>query len=214
MKRNILGPSIRDIRKENHLTQKQLSELTGFKQNTISQHESQKRELSENDLIKYAKALNINVGQFYDRLNNGLSDSDNIVNDESSKVFKDITQVPVIGDIACGDPITALQNIEEYMPAPSSSLPVGNNFYLRCDGESMKPTINNGSLVLIHEQPTVEDGEIAAVLIDGEATLKRVKHQGKTVILIPDNNQFNPIVLTDDIDARILGKALQVVNSL
>lgn len=134
--------------------------------------------------------------------------------DSNIRVFKDITQVPVIGDIACGDPITALQNIEEYMPAPSSSLPVGNNFYLRCDGESMKPTINNGSLVLIHEQPTVEDGEIAAVLIDGEATLKRVKHQGKTVILMPDNNQFNPIVLTDDIDARILGKAVQVVNSL
>ncbi|CAI2620230.1 LexA repressor [Apilactobacillus kunkeei] len=134
--------------------------------------------------------------------------------DSEIKVFKDITQVPVIGNIACGDPITAIQNVEEYMPAPSSSLPVGNNFYLRCDGDSMKPTINSGSLVLIHEQPTVEDGEIAAVLIDGDATLKRVKHQGKTVILMPDNNQYNPIVITDDIDARILGKAVQVVNSL
>lgn len=93
MKRNILGPSIRDIRKENHLTQKQLSELTGFKQNTISQHESQKRELSENDLIRYSKALNIDVGQFYDHLNNGLSKAQNIVNDNSPKVIKEINAI-------------------------------------------------------------------------------------------------------------------------
>lgn len=93
MKRNILGPSIRDIRKENHLTQKQLSELTGFKQNTISQHESQKRELSENDLIRYSKALNIDVGKFYDHLNNGLSKAQNIVNDNSPKVIKEINAI-------------------------------------------------------------------------------------------------------------------------
>lgn len=93
MKRNILGPSIRDIRKENHLTQKELSGLTGFKQNTISQHESQKRELSEYDLIKYAKALNVNVNQFYDRLSNGIDEADKIVNDNSPKVVREINAI-------------------------------------------------------------------------------------------------------------------------
>lgn len=130
------------------------------------------------------------------------------------ETFKDITQVPVIGAIACGNPITAEQNIDEYMPAPSASLPTGENFYLRCKGDSMNPTIKDGSLVLIHEQPVVEDGEIAAVLIDGDATLKRVKHQGNTIILLPDNTKFDPIILTGNVQARILGKAVQVVNYL
>lgn len=93
MKKNILGPAIRDIRKENHLTQNELSDLTGFKQNTISQHESQKRELSENDLIKYAKALNVSVSQLYDRLSDGLKDSKEIATDESYKVIHEINVI-------------------------------------------------------------------------------------------------------------------------
>ena len=78
----------------------------------------------------------------------------------------------------------------------------------------MNPTINDGSLVLIHEQPVVKYGEIAAVLIDNEATPKRVKHQGSTIILLPDNTKFDPIILIGSIQARILGKAVQVINYL
>ncbi len=133
---------------------------------------------------------------------------------ESEQAYHDVIQIPVLGEIACGEPITAEQNIDEYMPAPAFITPNGTNFYLKAEGNSMEPTIKDGALVLIHEQPTVEDGEIAAVLIDNEATLKRVKHQGDTIILLPDNTTFNPILLTDDVDARILGKAIQVVNGL
>lgn len=65
--------------------------------------------------------------------------------------------------------------------------------------------------MLIREQPTVEDGEIAAVLVNGdtEATLKRVKHQNGLVLLVPDNTQFTPYVVTEQNPARILGKALR-----
>lgn len=66
--KNVLGPVIKRIRLENKMTQSDLSKITGYKQNTISQHESQKRELSETDLIKYAKAFNIKPQYFYDRL--------------------------------------------------------------------------------------------------------------------------------------------------
>lgn len=94
MERNILGPSIRDIRKENHLTQKQLSDLTGFKQNTISQHESQKRELSETDLIRYAKALNVSINQFYDRLSKtGIDEAKAVAHDQSNKVIREIDAI-------------------------------------------------------------------------------------------------------------------------
>lgn len=119
----------------------------------------------------------------------------------------------IIGEIACGDPITAEENIEGYTeeifekPVPSGTL-----FGLRCKGHSMEPTIHDGSIVTIREQPDVEDDEIAAVLIDddSEATLKRVKHQGDSIILIPDNKEFSPIILNKENPGRILGKVVHV----
>lgn len=80
----------------------------------------------------------------------------------------------------------------------------------------MNPTIKNGDLVLVRQQPDVEDGEIAAVLMleTNEATLKRVKRSGGVVILLPDNQDYEPIVLTSDTLARILGKAMQVTSNL
>lgn len=80
----------------------------------------------------------------------------------------------------------------------------------------MEPTIKNGSLVLIRQQPEVEDGEIAAVLFtdDDEATLKRVKRSGDTMILLPDNRRYEPIIVSKDNPVRILGKAVRVTTNL
>ena len=80
----------------------------------------------------------------------------------------------------------------------------------------MEPTIPNGSLVLVREQPEVEYGSIAAVLVNGdtEATLKRVKQQGDIIILMPDNPEHEPIVVTPDNPARIIGQAVQVTQML
>ena len=127
-----------------------------------------------------------------------------------------ITKIPVLGQIACGDPITAEENIEEYRDTVADLLPSGNLFYLKAKGESMSPTIPNGAYVLIREQPDVEDGEIAAVLVDNdsEATLKRVKHQGNIVMLMPDNHEYDPIILSDDYTGRIIGKAMRFVADL
>ncbi|GAW63103.1 peptidase s24-like protein [Ligilactobacillus acidipiscis DSM 15836] len=125
-------------------------------------------------------------------------------------------KVPILGTIACGDPITADENIESYRETVADLLPNGTVFYLKAKGRSMEPTIPNGSYVLIREQPTVEDGEIAAVLVDNdsEATLKRVKHQGNIVMLMPDNHEYDPIILSDDYTGRIIGKAVRFVADL
>lgn len=124
--------------------------------------------------------------------------------------------IPILGEIACGDPITAEENIEGYIYEPLDSLPGGNLFYLRAKGHSMEPTIPNGSDVLIREQPEVEDDEIAAVLVNGdsEATLKRVKHQGNIVMLMPDNSSYSPYIVTENNPARILGKAIRYTTDL
>ncbi|GBG94613.1 bifunctional S24 family peptidase / transcriptional regulator [Ligilactobacillus salitolerans] len=127
-----------------------------------------------------------------------------------------IKRIPVLGTIACGNPITADENIEEYRETVADHLPTGSLFYLKAKGESMAPTIPNGSYVLVREQPSVEDGEIAAVLVNGdtEATLKRVKRQQDIVMLMPDNPGFDPIILSDDYTGRIIGKAVRSVVEL
>lgn len=141
---------------------------------------------------------------------------DNLLNTPVPNNIIDINQldsIPIIGTIACGEPILAEENIESYQLIPRDLLKCHRDvFALRCKGDSMSPTIKDGSLVIIHQQPFVEDNEIAAVLINDEATLKRVKHtkDGK-VILLPDNHEYNPIILDEDDNNRILGKAVNVM---
>ena len=122
----------------------------------------------------------------------------------------DFKRIPILGTIACGDPILAEQNIEGYAYESLESLPKGNIFALRAKGDSMEPTIPNGSIVLIREQSDVESGEIAAVLVNGdtEATLKRVKRLGQITMLMPDNTKHDPIPVTKEKTARIIGKAV------
>lgn len=124
--------------------------------------------------------------------------------------------IPLLGDIACGEPITASENVSEYIDRSTVGLPNGNLFYLRCKGESMYPTIPDGAFVLMREQQDVEDGEIAAVLVNGdtEATLKRVKKQGDTVMLLPDNSSYPPFIVSEDNPARIIGKAMEFTTKL
>src|SRR5699024_909558 len=127
-----------------------------------------------------------------------------------------IVKIPVIGEIACGDPITANQNVIEYIDEPIEFLPQGNLFYLKAKGSSMYPTIPDGSLVLIREQPDVNNNEIGAVLLNDntEASLKRVKKQGDNIILISDNSEYMPIIVDKENPAKIIGRAVSIRRKL
>ena len=98
-------------------------------------------------------------------------------------------RVPLVGSIACGTPITAEQNIECYIGVPAAW---HADFALTCHGSSMAPTICDGDIVCIRRQPEVEQGEIAAVRIGEEATLKHFHRQGETVMLLADNTAVCP----------------------
>lgn len=125
---------------------------------------------------------------------------------------ENMVAVPVIGTIACGDPILAEENIVGYRYHLKDTLPKGETFFLTAKGDSMEPKIPDGSDVLIRLQNDVEDGEIAAVLVNGdaEATLKRVKKQGDIIMLIAENSAYAPYIITKNNPARILGKAVGV----
>lgn len=125
-----------------------------------------------------------------------------------------ITRIPIIGSIACGEPILSDDNITGYLDFPTSSLPKGDVFAMQTKGDSMTPTIPEGAKVVIRQQPTVENGEIAAVNVNGELTLKRVKKADDTILLIADNPAYDPIILKEDSSNYILGKAVDVSYSL
>ena len=119
-----------------------------------------------------------------------------------------MVRVPLVGSIACGTPILAEQNIESYIGVPAAW---NADFALTCHGDSMSPTICDGDIVCIHCQPEVEQGEIAAVRIGEEATLKHFHRQGDTVMLLADNAAVcPPMVYTGPQlnEIRIEGKAV------
>ena len=117
-------------------------------------------------------------------------------------------KIPLLGTIACGEPIMTDAPFEAYVELGSN---VNADFALRAAGDSMVGAfIRDGDIVFIHRQPTVDDGEIAAVLIDGEATLKRVRHVGTDLVLWPENPSYQPIIVPAGSakDIRVLGKAV------
>lgn len=131
--------------------------------------------------------------------------------DNLKQVIESI-KIPVLGIITCGDPILAEQNIVDYREEIAENVPSGELFYLQTKGNSMTPTIPENAYVLIRKQESVENNEIAAVLVNGdtEATLKRVRYQGDTIILMPDNSEHNPIIANEENPVRIIGKAIKV----
>ena len=131
--------------------------------------------------------------------------------------IKETKNIPLIGSIACGDPILAEENISDYISFPSELLPPsGRMFFLRASGNSMEPTIKDRSLVMIRKQSDVENGEVAAVIFNNqtEATLKRVKRQGNNIILVADNPAYLPILVDENNPITIIGKAIKTINSI
>lgn len=121
-------------------------------------------------------------------------------------------RAPLIGQIACGVPILAEQNIEDYIPYPDF---IDVDFCLTCKGDSMiNAGIYDGDIVFIKSQPDVEDGEIAAVQIsefdECDATLKRVYHGHNKITLVAENPEYNNMVYVnndDSVKVKIIGKA-------
>ncbi len=121
---------------------------------------------------------------------------------------------PRLGTIACGEPILAVENIEDYDDVPDD---IKCDFTLVCKGDSMmNARINDGDIVYIRKQEQVDNGEIAAVLIDNEATLKRVYVYSNKVILQPENPKYEPFVYVGEEmnEIRIIGKAVGFTSKL
>lgn len=197
--REILSKNLNRLLKSKGKTQADVVRELGIPEATIRSWFSGEKYPRIQNIQKLADYFNVKRSQITEDETNGL---ERVVN---------LVKIPVLGVITCGEPITAEQNIDGYREEISDFLPTGNLFYLKTRGDSMVPTVPSNSYVLIREQAEVEDGEIAAVLVNGdeEATLKRVKYQDNLVLLIADNPNYDPYIVTENNPARILGKAIK-----
>ena len=125
-----------------------------------------------------------------------------------------VREVPLVGRIAAGSPTLAEEHIEDVMTLPESLVGSGTLFMLEVRGDSMTGSgILDGDLVVVRSQPRVENGEIAACLVDGEeATVKRLERRDGRVILHSDNPSYEPMVFTSGVE--VLGKVVTVLRRL
>ncbi len=202
-----VGKKIKKLRKEKGLTQSELAKKLDVVSTAVSAWERDANKPMMDKLTIMSELFKVPISHFFDVEeipSNAITLTPNFV------------KIPVLGIIACGDPITAVENHDGYRYEPTEFLPKGNLFYLRTKGDSMEPTIPDNSFVLIREQPEVEYGEIAAVLVNGdtEITLKRVKKQGNAIFLMPDNPKHDPILVDENNPVRIIGKAVRYTQDL
>ncbi len=133
-----------------------------------------------------------------------------ILDDSFQLLRKEMVNVPIVGKIAAGSPLLAVENIESYFPIPSEYLPNAQTFLLEVKGESMiNAGVLSGDHILVKQQDTAENGEMVAALIDDSATVKTFYHENGHIRLQPENDTMDPIVVEEK-DVHILGKVIGV----
>ena len=168
-----------------NMTLLEVADKIGVKEATVQRYESGEiKNVKHETIVALAKLFQCSpqyLMGWSDQLNEAKAPlPDNLI------PLKKIFHVPLIGRIACGDPILAEQNYEATVMLPEK---VKADFALRCQGDSMvDANIQDGDIVFIKESPIVDNGEIAAVVIGEEATLKKVYIQNDTITLLPANS--------------------------
>ena len=214
----ILGDFIKNYRREHGCSMEQFAKMTGLSKAYISILERNVNPVNGKPVIPsletikaVAQAINMDFNEVIAVLDGNqpvsLKKEENDVPPGFEPMPK-MKKVPLIGAIACGDPITAIENRDGEIDAPED---MNCDFALRCKGNSMIGAgIHDGDAVYIHIQPEVENGEIAAVRIGDEATLKRVYLHTDYIELRPENAAYESIIRRREEmnDVHIEGKAI------
>lgn len=198
---------IKSRRTELGLTVEELAHKMGYKdKSSISKIENGKADIPQSKIAAFADALQTTPAYLM-----GWEEQPEPKKPTIPPGFEPMPKmkkIPLIGSIACGEPITAEQNIEKMVDVPEN---IRCDFSLTCHGDSMVDAgIHDKDVVYIRIQPEVENGEIAAVRIDGEATLKRVYYNPGTLTLMPANPAYAPMIYTGPQleEVHIEGKAV------
>lgn len=202
-----VGDRIRQVRQEQDVTQQELADYIGVSKQAVYKYENNiVTNIPTDKVDAIAKRLKVSPAYLM-----GWEEKPEPKKPTIPPGFEPMPKmkkIPLIGSIACGEPITAEQNIEKMVDVPEN---IRCDFSLTCHGDSMVDAgIHDKDVVYIRIQPEVENGEIAAVRIDGEATLKRVYYNPGTLTLMPANPAYAPMIYTGSQleEVHIEGKAV------
>ena len=207
-----LGDKIRAAREAAGLTQEELGKKCGTTKQTIYKYEIGKiTNIPLDRLEKIADIVGVTTTSLL-----GWQPEERPSTPLPSNILPmpEMRKIPLLGTIACGAPVLADEHIEGQVDIPAN---IHADFALTCKGDSMiNARIFDGDIVYIRQQDTVENGEIAAVLIETEATLKRVRLFDDHISLEPENPMYKPIVFWNEEmnEVRILGKAVAFTSSV
>ena len=209
--RELIGKRIKERREICNLTQEQVGDKIGKKFTTVAKYES--GEIKNIDIMvlsTIADMTNTNIDYLLLKSNNPEV---KMIYNETNKDEIKAKPLPVLGRISAGIPLYAEEQLEGYMYAPESILkPDYEYFYLRVEGDSMNLKFNDGDLVLVQKQTTLENGEIGVIRVNGDdATIKRFKTQGNFIILEPMSTNTTHMVQIynpKEIEINIIGKAI------
>lgn len=199
--------NLKKLREQRGFNMKEIAIELGIPYTTYVGYEKGEREPNSDVLVKIANYYNTSVDYIL-----GVVTTQDIFSIPNIIPIPKMKEIPLLGTIACGEPITAVENIETYITVDAKA---NVDFALKCKGDSMiNARIFDGDIVYIHSQPDVENGEIAAVLIDNEATLKKVYKYPNKLVLSPCNPTHNDLIYTEEQleNVRILGKAVLFVS--
>lgn len=186
----MFGKKLKELRRLEGWTQEEVAKKLGVTKQTYSHYENETRKPSLEMIKHLAKVYRVNI--------------DDIFSEQVKR--EDIIFLPIVGQICCGNGVLAYEHIEGYESVPREWVKGAEHFFLKAKGDSMTGArIYDEDLILIRKQPTVENGEIAAVLIEEEAVLKRVYKNGQQLVLQSENPNYPPI-FSPPVEACIIGK--------
>lgn len=196
----IIAKNLKRLMDDRELSNVELSEIIGVSESTVGKWLLEKSIPRMGAIEKLASYFHINKSDL-------LEDRSNA---KEIKLDIEPRKIPILGKIAAGTPILAVENHEDYF---DTSEFINADFALQIQGDSMIGSrIYDGDIVFLKKQPYIENGQIGAFLIDGEATLKIFNKQNNTVMLLSSNPNYSPIILSPDRENLILGKLIGVYS--
>ena len=215
--KKIFAKNLNDYMQQKNIDRNKLCEDLGFKYSTVSEWISANKYPRIDKIEILANYFGINKSDLIEEKDNQPKNELELLMEKFDNIKPvKLKRFPLLGEIACGQPIFAVEDKESYIMA---DMDIHADFCLKAKGDSMiNARIYNGDIVFIRETPMVDNGEIAAVIIDNEATLKRVYYypEKNKLILNPENPAFEPLIYIGEElnEIRILGKAVYFLSAL
>lgn len=206
-----IGQKIIKLRENQGLTQALCAEKLNINRSVLNRIELETRPIRDNEILQIAKFFNVTTDYL-------LGNDDDDKQSQSSSERPYVKRIPVLGAIRAGIPIEAIEDIEDWEEIDTRQAPFrsGEFFALRVTGDSMLPTLQDGDIVVVRQQPRVENGEIGIVTINGEtATVKEVKESSQGITLIGHNAavytpHFYDREEVESLPLRVIGKVVEL----